>query len=417
MASIGSRLEKRYRGPGVSAALYSTVNSGVMVTPETSLTLAVAFACINVLSTDTAVLPFNVYKARKSGGRDLAYDHPVNELLSLAPSADHDSITLRQATMGHCNGWGNGYQEIVRDDRGRPLELVPLDPRWSETQPFRAKSGRLLYTIHGAREEPKALPARDILHIAGLGWDGLIGYSPVAMCRQAIGLGIAAEMFGASFFGNGSHGSGAIKLKKNLTPTSRENLRQSIERAHATPANANRLMILEEGMEWEQTSINPDDAQFLETRKFQVLEVCRIYRVPPHKVMDYSQAHLANLEESNTDYLMTSLMPWLVKWEQQADRKLLTRAERMAGYTCRHDMNAFMRGNSTARGELYQILLNSGAASPTQIAGMEGLPPVEGGNIHLIPLNMTTVEQIEADKQAKAQPDKPVQTNDLPELP
>lgn len=399
-------------------ALYSQSTSGVVVTPETSLGLAAAFACINVLASDSAMLPFNVYKTRKSGGRDVATDFWPNQMLSLEASQEHDSITLRQATKGHALGWGNGYLEIARDRRdGRPLELLPLDPRWGETRPYRNKFSRIVYAINGQREDVKAIPQSDVIHIAGLGWDGLVGYSPVAMCRQAYGLGLAAEAMAGSLFGNGLNASGILKLKKKLTADGRKNLRESLEDVHGGPYNANRLLVLEEDTEYLQTTINPLDAQFLETRAFQVLEICRIYRVPPHKVMDLSEAHLANLEQSNTDYVQTSLLPWLVKWEQQCDRKLLTRAERMAGYCCRHDLSAFLRGDSVARVTFYKGMQEIGAMSPTQIAEKENLPPVEGGDIHILPLNMTTVKQMSEAADRPIEPPSADRVKDHPELP
>jgi HK97 family phage portal protein len=407
-----------YRPPGHTyGSLYSLSTSGVVVSPETALTLAAAFACINVLASDTAMLPFHVYRRRKGGGKDVASDFWPDQMLSLSPSREHDSITLRQAAMGHVLGWGNGYMEIVRDPAGRPREMVPLDPRWGQTQPYRDRDGGISYKIHGGVGPDPYLRQADVLHIAGLGWDGLIGYSPVAMCRQAIGLGLACEAAGGTLFGNGLNVQGILTTKKRLTPDGRKNLRESLEYVHAGPYNANRLLILEEDSTFLQTSIDPDDAQFLATRAFQVLEVCRLYRCPPHKAMDYSQAHLANLEQSNTDYLQTSLMPWLIKWEQQCNRKLLTAAQRAAGYECSHDVSALLRGDSAARAQLHKTLLECGATSPNLIAGIEGLPPTAGGDVHILPMNMVSVPELARAGSAPAEPPLKDRLEDAPELP
>ena len=199
-----------------------------------------------------------------------------------------------------------------------------------------------------------------------------MGYSPVTLSRQAIGLGIAAEEFGASLFGNGSIPKGVIKTAKRLTPEAAANLRRSWEVMHQGTKSANGTAVLEEGMTWESITIPPEDAQFLATRQFQVLEIARIYRLPPHKLGDFSRATFSNIEETNLDYLMTSLMPWLIQVEQEWGRKLLTREDRRAGYFLKHDMSALLRGNMQARADYYTKLQATGALSPNQIASMGG---------------------------------------------
>ena len=296
--------------------------------------------------------------------------------------------------------------------------LVPLDPRWSETKPFRNKFGKVVYSIHGSGRDRKILPQADVFHVAGLGWgrpDRILPrrHVPPGDRPRARGRGVRREFLRQRDQRLGR----ASKIKKRLNPDGRKNLRESIEEVHGSPYRANRLMILEEDTEYQQTSINPDDAQFLETRAFQVLEVCRIYRVPPNKVMDLSQSHLANLEQSNTDYVTTSLQPWLVKWEQQADRKLLTASQRAAGFCCRHDLSALLRGDSAARGTLYKTMLECGAISPNQIAERENLPPVEGGDVRILPLNMTTVAAMAKAAEAPVEPPSADRVEDKPDLP
>jgi HK97 family phage portal protein len=293
--------------------------------------------------------------------------------------------------MGHCLGWGNGYAEILRDSwTGEPYGLNLLSPRPWDTWPERV-NGRLIYKIQRGTKE---LLPENVIHIAGLSWDGLVGYSPVALAREAIGLALAAERFGASFYGNGSHASGWLKSPKKLSLEARRNLRESFEEQHRGTGNANRIGVLEDGLEFEKSSIDPEDAQFLLTRKFQVIEICRLYRVPPHKVMDYEHAHLANLEQSNTDYLMTSLFPWCLQIEQEFDLKLLTTQERDNGFAYAHNLRAFMRADSAARAAYWDLMARNGVVSPNQIAAEEGFDPIEGGDVHFCPLNMTVLANI-----------------------
>jgi HK97 family phage portal protein len=390
--------------------------SGVVVSPDTALGIAAAYAAINAISTDCTIPTFNVVRERKSGGFDIATDHPVNMMLALKASSIHNSKRLRRATMGHVQGWGNGYLRIDRDQRtGMPLELHPLAPQWDETKPFRNKFGKLLYRVDAGMSKP--LPASDVLHIAGLGYDGLVGYSPIGMCRRAFGNAIASDVQAGAYFGNGNQLGGILKIKRELTPTARENLRESFGGRHGGPYNAHTLAILEEDMEYEPTSINPVDAQFIESRGFNVLEIGRIYRCPPHKIGDYSQAHLANLEESNFDYLITSLFPWLQVWEEECDVKLLTTQEYMAGYRCQHDMTQFLRANSTARSDFYTKMLLAGSMSPNDISAREGLPSTEGGDVRILPLNMTTVLEMYRNSQPKAAATAPGEPKPMADLP
>lgn len=361
---------------GMSSFLPSPVMSGVAVTPELSLAFAPVFAAIGVISTDVAVLPLRAMRRSREGGRRPATAHPAFDLVYCEPNRNTSSMRFRQSQTGHALGWGNGFAEIVRDGVGYPRELHLLSPKPTDTWPERTRDGRIFYNVDGGR---RTLLGEDVLHVAGLGWDGLSGYSPIALQRQAVGLGIAQEQFGASFYGNGSTPRGALKVKKRLNPEGIRNLRESFEAVHQGTVNANRLAILEEGTEWENISINPVDAQYLESRKFQVVEIARIYRVPPHKIGDYSQAHLANLEASNLDYLNTTLIQWITCWEQELDRKLLTRRERAHGLHFAHDLTALLRGDMKSRAEYYRARFDVGSLSPDEIRDREGDNPLEGG--------------------------------------
>lgn len=376
------------RGASLGAVLGSAVNvSGIAVTERSALTLTAAYAAINVIATDTACLPIRLYKTRKSGGRDQVDDRASVDCLKWSPDGVTTAMRSRQAWMGHTLGWGNGYLEVIRDGGGDPIQFKWVDP--SCCQPRRRSDGQVYYQIDGRTQLPE-----NVLHLAGLGFDGLCGYSPVRMARQAIGLGLAAETFGASLFGNGSTPRGFLKSPKRLTAEAARRMREGIERVHAGAANANRLAVLEEGTDWVQTSMSPEDSQFLATRQFQVVEVARIYRLPPHKIGDYSQSHLANIEAANLDYLTTTLAPWCEAMEQELNLKLLTTVDRRAGYYFEHVLTAILRGDMKARTEFYTKLRDLGVLTPNMICDFENLNPIgPSGDIRLVPLNMTTLDR------------------------
>jgi HK97 family phage portal protein len=364
----------------------NAVRSGVQVSPESALALTAVYCAINTIATDVSSLPLKVYRRRKDGGRDEVPDHPVAVLFSGSPDGEAPAMRWRQALLGHVLGWGNGYAEVTFEG-GTPTGLYLLDP--SSTQPERRPQDKRLYYRHSGG----TLPPYRTLHIAGLGYDGITGYSPISQAREAIGLSLAAEGFGAAFFGNGSKPSGALKTPNKLSEAAVKNLRSSWEAIHQGVDNGGRVAILEQGLEFQPISIPPEDAQFILTRQFQVIEVARLYRVPPHKLMDTTGSQFAaNIESMNLDYVATTLMPWCESIEGELNWKLFTPEERAAGLYIEHQMQALLRGDMQARGEFYLRMRDLGALSPNEIRQRENLDPIEHGDIYLVPLNMTSLE-------------------------
>lgn len=369
--------------------------TGVVVNERSALTLTAAFACINVLSTDVAFFPLLVKQRLAGGGSVERPDHPADQLLRLTPDDETTTMRARQAWMGHCLGWGNGYQLVERDRLfGRPVAIRRLDPQRTESR--RRKADNRLYYA----DEDTTYLASDVLHLAGLGFDGLRGYSPVRLARQAIALGLAAEASGAAVFGNGLNHRGILKTPNVLSEQAWENLRRRMEQTHLGVENAHRFLLLEEGVQFDGTSMSLVDAEYLAVRAFQVIEVCRLYRVPPHKVQDYSQAGSAYraLEEANTDYVNTTLAPWCEQIEQVACMKLLTPDERAAGFYVEHTLAGLLKGDSRTRGEYYARLRDLGVLTPNQIARLEGLNPIgdQLGDVRLVPKSLQTLESIVA---------------------
>lgn len=377
--------------PGSLASL-----SGVGVDANSALSLTAYYAAINRISTDLASLPLRVYRRLDDGSRIEDRAHPVWDLLATSPDDETTSMRWRQALMGHVLGWGNGYAEITFAG-GRPYRLYLLDPNQTKCERDLATK-RIAYRSKGQMIDKDA-----IIHVAGFGFDGLCGYSPAYLAREAIGLGLAAEQFGSAFFGNGSRPGGIIEVPHQLKAGDAKALRESWQQLHSGPSNAGRPAVLQGGAKFTPLMIPPEDAQFLETRKFQVLEIARLFGgLPPHKIGDYSQSHLANIEASNLDYLSTTIMPWAEQVEQEFRRKLFTPEERRAGYYVEHNLAAFLRGDSKARAEYYRSLRDLGAISPNEIRRLENMNPIDDGDVYLVQAQMVPLAMAGAAFEAKA---------------
>lgn len=287
-------------------------DTGVAVNERTAMQSTAVFACVRVLAETLASLPLPVYR-RIGNGKEIARDHPNYRILHDRTNPEMSSFTFRETLQGHLALWGNAYAEIETAKSGRVLALWPLRP--DVTRPFRLPNGQRAFrtTIDGEQIE---LPEDRVMHIPALGFDGLLGYSPVALFRQSIGLALATEEFGAKFFGNGSRPGGILTHPGKLNKDAKERLKEGWTAAYGGLTNAQRVAVLEEGVTWTQLGIPPEEAQFLETRKFQVTEIARIYRVPPHMLADLERATFSNIEHQSIDFVVHTVRPWLVRWEQ-----------------------------------------------------------------------------------------------------
>ena len=353
--------------------------AGVKVTNETAFNFSAVYAAIRVLAESVASLPCLVYERSETGKRR-AYTHPYYSLLHDAPSPEQTAFSFFETMMGHVLSWGNAYAELVRDGRGEIREIYPIPPQKIRIQRI---DGQLVY-FYESGNKTVALPYGDVLHIAGLGFDGLQGYSPVHMARTAIGLGLAAEQFGASFYKNAARPSGTLSHPGHLTPEAMARLRESWENMHRGPKSTGRIAIMEEGMRFDPISINPEDAQFLQTRLFQIGEIARIYRVSPMHLQDMSHATYSNFEHAMLAFSQDSLRPWVVKWEQEIRRKMF----RDSKYFAEFNISAILRGDTTTRFEAYRLGREAGFMSVNEIRSMENMNPIgEDGDGYLQPLN------------------------------
>ena len=360
--------------------------SGVNLSTEGALKLVGVWACVRVISEDVASLPLIVYN-RLPRGKERAMAHPLYRLLHDAPNPLMTSATFRECLQGHMLLWGNAYAQIERDqDTGRPTALWPLRPDRMD-KPIVSQAGTLLYTYRLPTGEPRALSQSDVFHLRGLSPDGLIGYSPIALHRETLAWSIATKEYGIRFFGNDSRPGGILQTKQRLPKDSVDRLRSSWEAAHRGLTQAHRIAVLEEGIEWKQVGIPPEDAQYLEVMTFQLQDIARLYRMPPHKIQDLARATFSNIEEQSIDYVVGTLRPGLTRWEQQANKDLVMPSEQGRIFA-EHLMDALLRGKTLERFQSYQLAMQNGIYSANEVREFENQNPFEGGDIHLQMQNM-----------------------------
>ena len=380
-------------------------SAGVTITESTALQISTVFACVRNIADDVAKLPIRLYRDGEGRGREMLSAHPLARVLA-RPNPEMTAFDFRSTLTSHVVTWGNGYAEIVRLGNGRPAELWPMLPE--NVQVIRERSGAIVYVYANPYTGRQVtLPSDDVLHIKGLGYDGLIGYSPISLARRTLAITAAAEKFGASFFGNSSMPKGVLEHPGVIGDEGQKRLRDSWEEMHKGVRNANKVAILEEGMKFNPITIPPEDAQFLQTRQFQVPEICRWFRMPPHKVADLSRATFSNIEHSAIEYVGDTLIPWLIRWEQEISRKLLMLTE--TTIVVEHQTSALMRGDLKSRYEAHAIGRQWGWLSPNDVREIEGQNPIDedaGGDVYLVPANMMNSEMI-ADPPEPAAPAPP----------
>jgi HK97 family phage portal protein len=380
--------------------------AGVGVNETKASYLSTYWACLKVLSEDVGKLPINVFRTDADGGKTRALDHPVQRLLHREPSREYTPFSFQEVLMRWAAGWGNGYAEIERDQIGRPVGLWPIHPQRVKVR--RSDDGvwyrvrvddagvRCHSTAGGQMVHEVDIPAADMLHFKGPGDDGLCGKSVIRAAADAIGIGLAAQDFGASFFANGTNPAGVLTHPGTLDAEGQKRLRDSWKSFHQGAGKGKSVAVLEEGVTWAPMSVPPNEAQFLETRQFQVIEICRFFRMPPHKVQELGRATWANIESQNIEYVGDTLMPWLVRFQQEMARKLLAESESMGGMFVEFATAALLMGDSITRTNFYRALFQMGAISRNEIRSFERLNPIDGGDNYYMQSAMTTVDQIDA---------------------
>lgn len=372
--------------------------AGVNVTEEGALTYSAVWACVRVLSESLAGLPLILYQT-DGERRERAERHPLYFLLKEQPNPEMTSFEFRELMVSHVCTWGNAYAEIETTQAGRVVALWPLRP--DKIENIERVGGDLVYHYRRPDNMLQAIPRARIMHWRGLGNSGLMGWSPIRMHMEAIGLGLGTQEYGARFFGNGARPGVVLKHPGNLTEKAMARLRAGWAADHEGLSNAHRTRILEENMDIATIGVPPEEAQFLETRKFQVTEIARIYRVPPHMLADLDRATFSNIEHQSIDFVVHTLRPWMVRIEQAIQRDLLGESERQR-YFVKHLADALLRGDTKSRYEAYSIGIQNSILTPNEVRAKEDMNPIDGADDLLVPLNMTPAGQAQAAPPAVA---------------
>ena len=367
--------------------------SGKNVTERSAMQMTAVYSCVRILAEAVAGLPLHLYKYTAEGGKERAIDHPLYRLLHDEPNPEMSSFVFRETLMTHLLLWGNAYAQVIRNGKNEVVALYPLMPNKMSVD--RDENGHLYYTYYRGPDEAiknkefaVTLQPSDVLHIPGLGFDGLVGYSPIAMAKNAIGMAIACEEYGAKFFANGATPGGVLEHPGAIKDPQR--VRESWQAAFGGSSNSNKVAVLEEGMKYTPISISPEQAQFLETRKFQINEIARIFRVPPHMVGDLEKSSFSNIEQQSLEFVKYTLDPWVIRWEQSIMRALLSNTEKK-DYFVKFNLEGLLRGDYQSRMNGYAIGRQNGWMSANDIRELENLdriPAEEGGDLYLINGNM-----------------------------
>ncbi len=379
--------------------LFGSTTSGKTVNERTAMQATAVYACVRILAEAIAGLPLHVYRYRADGGKERVPQHPLYYLLHDEPNPEMTSFVFRETLMSHLLLWGNADAQIIRNGRGQAVALYPLLPNKIEVS--RAANGELAYSYRRDAEESKLnlnggyimLRRDEVLHIPGLGFDGLIGYSPIAMAKNAVGMALATEEYGAKFFANGANPGGVLEHPGVIKDIQR--VKDSWNSAYQGSGNAHRVAVLEEGMKFQAIGIPPEQAQFLETRKFQINEIARIFRVPPHMVGDLEKSSFSNIEQQSLEFVKYTLDPWVVRWEQSLQQSLILPSDKQSIFI-KFNLDGLLRGDYQSRMNGYSIGRQNGWMSANDIRELEDMNRIsaeEGGDLYLVNGNMLPLSQ------------------------
>lgn len=365
---------------------FGTASSGERVDEQSAMQISTVYACVRLLAETVAALPLHLYRYTDGGkGKESACDHPLYRILYRQPNDEMSSFIWRETMMTHLLLWGNAYSQIIRDGRNQVLGLCPLLPENVEVD--RDGQGELYYIYHAYTDEVPGEQNQDIyfrkdeiLHIPGLGFNGLVGFSPIAMMKNSLGTTLAVEKYGASFFKNGAQPSGVLEHPGVLKDP--QKIRDNWTAVYGGANNAHKVAVLEEGMSYKAISLPPEDSQFLSTRQFGVEEICRIFRVPPHMVQSLEHATFSNIEHQSIDFVVHTLTPWLVRFEQAIIKDLLLPEEQDVLFP-KFNVDGLLRGDYQSRMNGYATGISNGFLSPNDIHRLENMdliPAEEGGD-------------------------------------
>ena len=400
----------RFRGPNASGGdrspwgdfffepVSARTSSGMRVSPDSALRLAAVYACVRVLSESLASLPLVIYQRRADGGKDKVTDHWLHRLLAKRPNRFQNPFEWREMLQGHLALRGNAYNQIITNAKGEVVELMPLHPDRIRLELL--PSGEYRYRFTNRFGSESILPRGEVWHLRGLSSDGLMGMSPIELARESLGMALAAQDYGARFFANDAKPTGGwIEFPGSFKDSEAKKVfRESYQQAQSG-SNRGKVLVLENGMKFHEVGVTNKDAQFLELRKFQITDVARLFRVPPHMIGDLDRATFSNIEQQSLEFVMHTMTPWAERWEASIESELLLEGD---GIEVEFDFANLMRGDASSRASYYQSGIQNGWLTRNEARIAENLNPLEGLDEPLRPLNMVeegTAEDVELDTE------------------
>lgn len=370
---------------------FGNSSAGKNVNERSAMQMTAVYACVRILAESVASLPLHLYSSNEDGNKEKAKEHPLYFILHDEPNPEMTSFIFRETLMTHLLLWGNAYAQVIRNGKGEVVSIYPLMPNKMKVKRDNLTK-EIIYEYY--HEDGKVeLSDFDVLHIPGLGFDGLIGYSPIAMAKNAIGMALATEEYGAKFFANGAQPGGVLEHPGIIKDP--ERVRDSWSQSFGGSSNSNKIAVLEEGMKYTPISISPEQAQFLETRKFQVNEIARIFRVPPHMVGDLEKSSFSNIEQQSLEFVKYTLDPWVLRWEQAMNRALISKKDKPS-YFISFNVDGLLRGDYESRMNGYATARQNGWMSANDIRTLENLDLIskeDGGDLYLVNGNMLPLEK------------------------
>lgn len=375
-----------------SGTIGARTASGVSVSPDTALNAAAVWAAVKVISETVGSVPLIMYRRRADGGKERATDHPLYDLLHDQPNRSQTAFEFKEMLTTHLLLRGNAYAEIVPGPRGPVDQLLPVHP--DLVTPERRPDGYLQFRVRDGKGGERTLLQDEMLYLRGLSLDGVTGVSVITYARESIGLMQAAESYGARVFSQGAQPGGVLEHPKELSKEAAARVSESWQAAHSGLGNAHKVAVLEDGLTWKQTSMTSEDAQYLETRKFEISEMSRWFRVPAHMLGDLERATFSNIEHLGLEFVIYTMLAWFTRWEQAIKRDLILSPRT---YFAEFLVDGLLRGDIKTRYEAYAIGRQWGWLSQNDIRRLENMNPIAGGDTYLTPLNM-----LPADQQAEA---------------
>lgn len=369
--------------------------SGVIVNEQTALTSSTVYGAVKLLAEATGMLPLKLYRRLSGGGKELADEHPLFRIIHTQPNSEMTSQTWRELIVTDLLLYGNHYSFIMRNNAGKVLFIRPLRPD-KMAEIYRAKSGNLFYRYTPDRLPQVLFPATEIMHLRGLSKEGIMGYNPINLAREAIGLSLAVEEYGAKLFANDATPGGILRHPGALSPEAKKSLRADWVNQHQGSGNAHTMTVLEENMEYEKVGLNPEEAQAVPIRKFQLQEVARVFNVPPHMLKDLEKASFNNIEQQSLEFVTYSLGVWLKRIEGGINKDLIVESEQATLYA-EHLVEGLLRGDIKTRYQAYNMAWRNSWMSADEIREKENMNPQPGGlgAKYYAPLNMAPTDQVD----------------------